>query len=145
MRHKRLAFRLHRRNSGSIGAWPRGELVQSQRLGMCSQVVLSVRGSQWIIVHRSLSLSLSHRFSLVWFFEMDTWRDFEMGLDGKFKIWKVKDENWKINVIAINSLLCPFLVSGKKKSKKKKISCGIPNQIKLQVPPFHLSRTYISF
>jgi hypothetical protein len=73
---------------------------------------------------------------------METWRYFEMGLDGKFKIWKVKEENWKINVMAIISLLCPFLVSVEKKlkkeKKKKRIGRGIPNQIKLKVPPSHL-------
>jgi hypothetical protein len=38
-------------------------------------------------------------------------------------------ENWKINVIAINSLLCPFLISVKKKSKKKKVWNPKSNQI----------------
>jgi hypothetical protein len=69
---------------------------------------------------------------------METWRDFEMGLDGKFKIWKVKEENWKINVIAplIHCFAPSWLV--RKKNKVKKKERGIPNQIKLQVSPTHL-------
>jgi hypothetical protein len=62
MRHKRLTFRFHRRNSGPVGAWPCGNLIQPQRWEMCSQVNRSTRGSWWIIVHCSLSHTISRSF-----------------------------------------------------------------------------------